>query len=77
MFSAKINFLTKILITIPSSGTNISPYLTLDYAYQGQPFVNVAASGNSVLVNKSQQCSLDYVYQAEPFYSNDLTFLNS
>lgn len=76
MFSGKFNFI-KTTIQVSTSTTNIAPYLTLNYAYNAEPFVNVAGSGNSVLVSKSGQCSLDYAYQGQPFYPNDITFLNS
>ena len=38
---------------------------TMDYSYQGSPFVNVPAT-SAVITN-----SLDYSFQGEPFATND------
>ena len=37
---------------------------TMDYLYQGQPFVNVPAKSTIELT------TMDYLYQGEPFVSN-------
>lgn len=37
---------------------------TMDYSYQGQPFVNVPAKTGITLT------TMDYSYQAQPFVSN-------
>lgn len=68
------------LVVFDSTSTNISdgvfPYITLDYAYNAEPLLNIAASGNTVL-DKTNQGNLDYAYNAEPFYPNNLILLNS
>jgi len=75
MFSAKFNFFNRIVSISSPSGTLI--YMTMDYAYQGQPFVSIIASDetNGTINTKAKQCSLDYVYQGSPFYGNNINFL--
>jgi hypothetical protein len=39
--------------------------LTMDYSYQGQPFVDVPAQDSIVL------STMDYTYQGQPFVRNE------
>lgn len=76
MFSGKFSFLKATVAEVVDFIINgIGSYLTLDYSYQAQPFVNVVPS--SGIVNNSGLCSLDYSYQASPFYGNNIAFLNT
>jgi hypothetical protein len=76
MFSAKFNFLKTIISTIASGIDGISTYLTLDYAHQGQPFVNIIPSSGVITTNDGLS-NLDYVYKGSPFNGNDSILLNS
>lgn len=75
MFSAKFNFFQNVNITpIFGSGTEI--YWSIDYAYRGQPFVEISAQDELGTINtKAKQGSLDYVYLGSPFYSNNINLL--
>lgn len=77
MFSAKFNFFNRIISTPTPSSSGTLIYMTIDYVYQGQPFVNIIASDeiNGTINTKAKQCSLDYVYQGSPFYGNNINFL--
>lgn len=80
MFSAKFNFLKTINTSPPIEAVDpgVLVYLTMDYPYQGQPFINIVAQNktNGTIDSKSKQGSLDYAYQGSPFYGNNLNLLN-
>ena len=78
MFSAKFNFIKTTNASPPSVEPGILVYLTMDYAYQGQPFINIVAQNktNGTIDSKSKQGNLDYNYQGSPFYGNNINLLN-